>query len=146
MTNIGLRLKEERERLGITQIALAKVGGVEKNAQSHYERGSRVPKADYLQSVASVGVDVCYVVTGIYRIQDTGQTSHHASLKSAQEIELTCVHLRQALGIVSQAISEVLEIIEPGSRNFYGACVSGRAVAGGDTTAGLAIRRKRAES
>jgi len=64
MREIGLRLREERERLKLTQKAFGLIGGVEPNAQGKYENGNRSPKADYLAAVAQAGVDILYVVTG----------------------------------------------------------------------------------
>lgn len=64
MTTIGERLKEERDRLGLSQAALGAVGGVQKQAQLKYEKGERFPGADYLASAAKVGLDVQYVVMG----------------------------------------------------------------------------------
>ena len=58
------RLREERERLGLSQEALGAVGGVRKQAQHLYESGARKPDMDYLTAVASAGVDVLYVLTG----------------------------------------------------------------------------------
>lgn len=63
MDLIGVRLKEERNRLGLTQEDFAAVGGVLPNAQSNYERGLRSPRACYLAKLAKIGVDVLYVVT-----------------------------------------------------------------------------------
>lgn len=64
MIGIGSRLREERERLKLTQRAFGDIGGVEPNAQGKYENGDRAPKADYLAAVAARGVDVLYVLTG----------------------------------------------------------------------------------
>lgn len=64
MNSIGERLRSERSRLGMNQDELAKVGGVQRSAQSNYERGDRSPDATYLALVAAAGVDVLYVVTG----------------------------------------------------------------------------------
>lgn len=64
MKEITDRLREERIRLGLTQEELAVLGGVRVNAQSVYERGTRVPNAKYLSNVDKAGVDVLYVVTG----------------------------------------------------------------------------------
>lgn len=64
MIGIGSRLREERERLKLTQRAFGDIGGVEPNAQGKYESGERAPKADYLAAVAAQGVDVLYVLTG----------------------------------------------------------------------------------
>ncbi|MCY1414717.1 hypothetical protein D9M71_301760 [compost metagenome] len=64
MSGIGARIREERERLGLTQRIFGEVGGVEPNAQGKYESGERTPKADYLAAVAGRGADVLYILTG----------------------------------------------------------------------------------
>ncbi|WP_256600674.1 MULTISPECIES: helix-turn-helix transcriptional regulator [unclassified Pseudomonas] len=61
--SFGRRLKQERIRLGLSQRELAKIGGVEPNAQFHYESGTRSPKADYLQNLVRAGVDLSYLFT-----------------------------------------------------------------------------------
>lgn len=63
--SIGLRLKEERERLGLSQVAFGDIGGVKKLAQLNYEKGERQPDASYLNAVSKFGVDILYVVTGV---------------------------------------------------------------------------------
>lgn len=65
MESLGLRLREERNRLHLTQAAFAEAGGVASNAQVNYESGKRLPKADYLQRISRLGVDINYVVAGI---------------------------------------------------------------------------------
>ncbi|MCU1720141.1 MULTISPECIES: helix-turn-helix domain-containing protein [unclassified Pseudomonas] len=65
MKGIGLRLRAERERLGLTQRAFGDIGGVEPNAQGKYESGERTPRADYLAAVAANGVDALYVLSGV---------------------------------------------------------------------------------
>jgi len=62
--NIGTRLREERERLGLSQEALGVIGGVRKLAQFNYEKGDRQPDAAYLAAVAAAGADVLYILTG----------------------------------------------------------------------------------
>ena len=62
---IGARLKEERERLGMSQPQFAGLGEVSKRAQITYEKGESTPNADYLAAVAKVGADVQYIVTGV---------------------------------------------------------------------------------
>lgn len=64
MSGISSRLRQERERLGLSQKVFGEIGGVEANAQGKYESGGRAPKADYLSRVAERGVDVLYVLTG----------------------------------------------------------------------------------
>lgn len=58
------RLREERKRLKLSQTQLAEVAGTTKNSQSNYEKGKVCPSATYLVAVATVGVDVQYVLTG----------------------------------------------------------------------------------
>lgn len=62
---IGDRLKEERSRLGLSQTDLGAAGGVGKTTQINYEKGAGSPDAKYLSAVASLGVDILYVVTGV---------------------------------------------------------------------------------
>ncbi|HEX8591117.1 helix-turn-helix transcriptional regulator [Pseudomonas sp.] len=64
MKGIGLRLRQERNRLKLSQSALGAIGGVETNAQGNYENGTRSPKADYLLLIAEAGVDLNYVMSG----------------------------------------------------------------------------------
>jgi transcriptional regulator with XRE-family HTH domain len=64
MGDFSSRLREERKRLGLSQEALAELGGVKLNAQSNYETGKRAPDSDYLARVAAHGVDVAYLFSG----------------------------------------------------------------------------------
>jgi len=64
MSDIGERLKEERERLGLSQPALGERCGVKKLAQFNYEKGERTPDALYLAAFSAAGGDVMYVLTG----------------------------------------------------------------------------------
>lgn len=62
---VGERLKEERSRLGLSQTELGAVAGVGKTTQINYEKDSGSPTANYLIAVATVGVDMVYVLTGV---------------------------------------------------------------------------------
>lgn len=66
------RLREERERLGMTQVVFSEIAGVKKLAQVKYEKGERSPDSDYMQRIAGAGVDVGYVFTGIRTIRRPG--------------------------------------------------------------------------
>ncbi|MBB3272950.1 transcriptional regulator with XRE-family HTH domain [Pseudomonas sp. OG7] len=65
MNGFGPRLREERERLGMTQRVFGEIGGVEPNAQGKYESGERTPRVDYLAALSVRGVDALYVLSGI---------------------------------------------------------------------------------
>lgn len=61
---IGERLKDERKRLGLTQPELADVAGAAKRTVIDWEKGVSSPTAAQLESLARVGMDVLYVITG----------------------------------------------------------------------------------
>ncbi|MBY0444732.1 MAG: hypothetical protein K2Q15_05925 [Burkholderiales bacterium] len=62
--DIGLRVAEERNRLGMSQAAFGGQGGVSKGTQLTYEKGTGAPNSDYLVAIASIGADVPYILTG----------------------------------------------------------------------------------
>lgn len=97
MVSIGERLRDERGRLGLTQPALAAVGGVTKKTQVLYEAGERSPDAVYLAAVAAIGVDVLYVLTG----QHAGGVKPAPSL-SAEE-QMLVQYFREATPPVRRA-------------------------------------------
>lgn len=62
--SINTRLRDEREKLAISQEAMGEIGGVKKLAQINYEKGDRSPDANYLAAIAAAGADVLYILTG----------------------------------------------------------------------------------
>ncbi len=58
------RLKEERQRLGLSAEAAAEAGGVSRATQFAYEAATRTPDTDYLFGLWKAGADVMWVVTG----------------------------------------------------------------------------------
>lgn len=61
---VGARLKEERERLGLSQNALAEAAGVSKRSVAAWEGGESTPGADDIAQLMGHGVDVLYVIAG----------------------------------------------------------------------------------
>ncbi|WP_157956921.1 XRE family transcriptional regulator [Salinicola aestuarinus] len=64
MSTIGDRIKEERDRLDLSQTAFASLAGVGKTTQINYEKNNRSPDTDYLSALDAAGVDTFYVLTG----------------------------------------------------------------------------------
>ena len=62
--NIGTRLKEERERLDLSQTALGAIGEFGKTTVIAWERGTAFPNALFLADIAAIGADIRYIVTG----------------------------------------------------------------------------------
>ena len=64
MEGFGQRLKEERERLGMSQVEFATACGVKRTAQYNYEANERHPDIVYLGGAMAAGVDMGYLLTG----------------------------------------------------------------------------------
>lgn len=64
MSSFGDRLKEERERLGLSQTVFAERAGTTRKTQFNYETNARRPDTDYIALAIEIGVDVAYVLTG----------------------------------------------------------------------------------
>lgn len=62
--SIGERLKEERERLGLTLPEFAERAGAKKNTVIDWQKDVSSPPAAKLAALAEIGVDVLYVITG----------------------------------------------------------------------------------
>lgn len=61
---IGKRLQEERTRLGMSQTVLGDAIGAVRRTVSKWEIGESTPPAAVMARMATLGVDVLYVVTG----------------------------------------------------------------------------------
>lgn len=61
---IGERLREERERLELTQPAFAEAAGAKKRTLIDWEKGVSSPTAVQLSALAEIGADVLYILTG----------------------------------------------------------------------------------
>ncbi|MEI7367044.1 XRE family transcriptional regulator [Pectobacterium sp. 1950-15] len=119
--NIGERLREERERLSLSQLALGEIGGVKKLAQLKYEKGERSPDADYLNGIAKIGVDIQYVVLG----------KRSAEVLSDDEQELVG-HYRKAPVAVKAAALAALTAGSSATAGPINVTGSGQRVAGRD--------------
>ncbi len=63
-SSIGLRLRAERKRLGLTQQALAEAMGVQRQAVFAYEAGKQTPDAVKLAAFFRLGGDAEFVISG----------------------------------------------------------------------------------
>ncbi|CAN2976044.1 MULTISPECIES: helix-turn-helix domain-containing protein [Pseudomonas] len=72
MPFFGERLREERERLGLSQQQLADLCGVTMRSQRNYEKNERQPDASYLEAFARSAGDVLYIITGKYSATECG--------------------------------------------------------------------------
>ncbi len=61
---LGERLREERERLGLSQPKFAAIAGTTKQTLFSWEVGKTAPDGFQIAALAKGGVDVLYVLTG----------------------------------------------------------------------------------
>src|SRR5258707_571156 len=62
--HIGERLRQERLRLDVAQLAMADACDVSRGTLATWEKGEQSPNAAALAVMAGLGVDVMYVVAG----------------------------------------------------------------------------------
>ena len=72
---LGQRLKQERERLALSQAVMAEYGATKARTYQDWERGLASVNAEFLARVSVHGVDAHYVLTGL-RSFDPCATTH----------------------------------------------------------------------
>ena len=87
--SLAMRLKHERERIGISKKDLAIIAGVSENTQQQYEEDDIDIPIGYLVTVAQqTKIDICYVISGERSpsVKD-GEIFREAFYNSVREIE-----------------------------------------------------------
>lgn len=67
MSTQGARIRNAREKLGLTQEEFAKRCGVHRRSQVNYELGKRLPGEAYLDALDAMGIDSIYIMSGEHR-------------------------------------------------------------------------------
>ncbi len=60
----GERLRDEREKIKMSQNEFGKKCGVTKLTQFRYEKSKRSPNIEYWQALHDLGIDIVYIITG----------------------------------------------------------------------------------
>lgn len=74
--SIGNRIKEERERAGMTQASLSKSIGKGVRTIVQWESSSTFPNAEDLAAFHELGMDISYIVTGVKMHEEENSTSN----------------------------------------------------------------------
>ena len=61
---IAQRIREERERLGLSQVEFSQMAHIKRSTQIYYEAGTRYPGTKYFECLEQSGIDVTYLLTG----------------------------------------------------------------------------------
>lgn len=119
LQHIGERLRDERARLGLSQVVFSDACGVNRSTLATWEKGEQSPTAAVLSQMAGLGVDVLYVVTGVRAPLSSGALS--------QEERQLVASYKQGDALARQALESVAAMA---------ARSSGRAAAGNTVTVG----------
>lgn len=71
---VGARLREERQRLGLSQPSFAALAGASKGALANWESEATSPNAAALIAFEKAGADAVYVLTGNRSVSDATDT------------------------------------------------------------------------
>lgn len=102
---ISARLFGERKRLGLNQTQMAEAGGVVLSAYHNYEKGKRVPDAEFLARISLIGADALFIVTGRREggeISSNEEELIRAYREATPERQAALVDMAKALAVVSR--------------------------------------------
>jgi transcriptional regulator with XRE-family HTH domain len=83
---IAERLKQERERLALTQDEFSAAAGAKRRTLVDWEKGVSSPTAMQLAELQTIGVDVAYVVTGERQGHGIGEAAVHQAVIDAVDL------------------------------------------------------------
>lgn len=83
---IGERLREERERMGMSQPKFAALAGTTKQTLFSWESGKTAPDGFQLAALAGAGVDVVYVLTSRREGGGIGESAVHQAVLDASDL------------------------------------------------------------
>ena len=113
-------MREESERLGLTQEEMARLGGVKKRTYCYYEAGEREPSASFLKKLKEeADVDISYLLFGVHEFENLGITPSEKRLlglyEKASDAEKKTIEAL-ALRIVMPEVSETLLAVAQAER------------------------------
>ena len=106
-SEIGGRLKEEREIRGLNKSQMATLAECANSTYTNYEEGIREPGSMFLLTIAkNANIDILYVLTGL-RTDNTPQTNQEASVLQCFRV----LNEREQLG-VNRLLSTMAGILD----------------------------------
>lgn len=96
---IGERLRKERERLGLSQPKFAALASTTKQTLFSWETGKTAPDGFQFEALATAGVDVLYILTGITAKGQADIALHEraSKLQSADDADFQTVKKHSAV-------------------------------------------------
>ncbi|HFW5072111.1 TPA: helix-turn-helix domain-containing protein [Salmonella enterica subsp. diarizonae serovar 61:l,v:z35] len=85
MTTLGVRLREERKKMGLNQEDFAALVSSSRGSQASYEQDKKIPGGAYLSALEGIGVDILYILTGKRTPKSEGLTTENPEEKALLE-------------------------------------------------------------
>lgn len=159
METFAERLIEERKRVGLTQDAMAKAGGIAKRTYCNYEAGEREPPVTLLVALKNAGCDIGYLLFGVREFDSLGIAPNeqrllklYRMLSESEQMSIEAVALAYAkpdLAAALVAMGNKAEIAAA-QQTLTKVSASGSAMAaGGDvinTTTNNKVRKRKGKS
>lgn len=114
---IGRRLREERERLGLKQADFGQYGDWPVRTVYGWESGKATPKAEFFADVDPLGLDVSYIITG-RRTSGRLSGAVPAPSESADAVAVPLLSATASMGPGSEAVDDVILGSVPVSRRW----------------------------
>lgn len=125
---IADRLREERERLALTQEVFADAAGAKRRTLIDWEKGVSSPTAVQLSALAKIGADVQYILTGKRQGQGIGEAAVHQAVLDA--VDLLSLEKKVDAGQLAKAVVKLVAKTVPAAT--VAASGSGIHVSGGN--------------
>lgn len=106
LSDIGARIRQERERLKLSVIEFANGAGVSDRSQRNYESGERLPDAEYLHKAVLLGADCDFILFG-----ENSPGRHLAT-----SVQDECSLLNMVIGGLDEAIEKAGVILDPSQK------------------------------
>ncbi|MDR0234149.1 MAG: helix-turn-helix domain-containing protein [Zoogloeaceae bacterium] len=108
--SIGARIRQERERLGISQRQFGPMCGASRTTQRAYEHDETTPKSDYLDRAEALGCDKHYILTGLRDARALPKTQREVLESSSPEHLALLKAYNDAPDILKRAALAVLGV------------------------------------
>jgi transcriptional regulator with XRE-family HTH domain len=98
--NVAIRIRKERQRLGLSQSELGLAVGSDHTAVNNWENAGKAPDLVHLSLFASIGADVLYILTGT---RTSPAAATHAQTMAGCSVEILSKEEQALLGAFRQA-------------------------------------------
>lgn len=102
--SIGERMKQVRQRLGLTQATMAEETGITLVSYKRYEGSKAMPSADALESFSKLEINLHWLLTGDGEMLLKDMAGKKIALLNEAELLLACETIEEALAAIRKTI------------------------------------------